>query len=116
MCYYVEYLRALRALRVVVILLGLLLVAALIARFSWHTWTTEDMVAEMEHSPTAHVTRTALPHGITRTVIDDPKRGERTVVERRGGSVTSVETKSSNSGTIRAINREGVRARPRTRS
>jgi hypothetical protein len=110
MAYYVEYLRAVRALRVVAVVLGLLLVGALILRFSWHPWGPEDYVSSIEHSPTAHVTRTVLPNGVTRTVIDDPKRGGHTVVERRAGSITSVGATSSDSPPDRARNREGVRA------
>ena len=93
MSYYVEYLRALRALRTVAVLLGLLLVGALIARFSWgKPNAAENSLYVMEHSATAHVTRTKLPGGRTRTVIDDRKQQLHTVVERRGDTVTSVES------------------------
>jgi ABC-type transport system involved in multi-copper enzyme maturation permease subunit len=116
---YVEYLRGLRALRIVAILLGLLLVAALITRLSWgKSPSQDDYVNSLERSPTAHVKRTRLPHGRSRTVIDDTKRGTRTVVERDRGTITSVSTMTAGSSGDRAINREGVRtatASPRPR-
>ncbi|HEV2643521.1 MAG TPA: hypothetical protein VGT98_12475, partial [Candidatus Elarobacter sp.] len=116
MSYYVEYRRALRALRVVAIVLGLLLVAALLARLSWgKIRTQDDFVASMERSRTAHVTRTALPDGRTRTVIDDRKRGIHAVVERRGGSITSLvmdEVPSARGGAHNRERTRGVRASP----
>jgi ABC-type transport system involved in multi-copper enzyme maturation permease subunit len=109
MSYYVEYLRGLRALRIVAILLGLMLVAALIARLSWGKPVSQaDYVNSLERSPTAHVKRTRLPQGRSRTVIDEPQQGIRTVVERDRGTITSVSTMAG-SGHDRAINREGVR-------
>ena len=90
---YVEYLRAVRALRIVAIVLGLVLVACVLARLSWGKRATNaDTIAAIEHSRTAHITRTALPNGGTRTVIDDPKKGMYAVVERHGGEVTSLQT------------------------
>lgn len=114
---YVEYLRARRALRVVAILLGLLLLAALLARLSWGKLPTQyDTVSAMEHSPTAHVTRTALPNGGTRTVIDDPKKHVHAIVERRGDSVTSVTMGGYSDARHDARNTERVRdARASTR-
>jgi hypothetical protein len=107
---YVEYLRALRALRVVAILLVLLILAALIARLSWGKLpTTDDYVSVMEHSPTAHVTRTTLPNGRTRTVIVDRKNGVHTIVERRGGAVTSISSMSGGSARVEASPRETPR-------
>jgi ABC-type transport system involved in multi-copper enzyme maturation permease subunit len=111
MSYYLEYLRGLRALRIVAILLGLLIAGALIARLSWGKLPSQDdYVNSLERSPTAHVTRTRLPHGRSRTVIDDSKRGTRTVVERDQGTVTSVSTMTAGSPYGRARNREGVRS------
>ncbi len=110
MSYYVEYLRGLRALRIVAILLGLLLVAALIARLSWGKPPSEaDYVDTLEQSRTAHVTRTWLPKGRSRTVIDDPKRGVHVVVERDRGAITSMHTIEGGVLRAGARDREGVR-------
>jgi cytochrome b len=114
--YYVEYLRAVRALRIVAIVLGLVLVAALLMRLSWGKIpTTDDSVNAMEHSRTAHVTRKALPNGGTETVIDDPKRGVHAVVERHGGSVTSLVTGRPESEVTVREKVRNVRATPQPR-
>jgi hypothetical protein len=110
---YVEYLRALRALRIVAILLALLILAALIARLSWGKLsTTDDYLSAAEHSPTAHITRTTLPNGRTRTVIDDPKKNVHTVVERQGDAVTRVSSMSGGSARVEASPRETPRSVP----
>ena len=107
---YVEYLRGLRALRIVAILLALLLIGALITRLSWGKRPSQDdFVTGMERSPSAHVTRTTLPHGRSRTVIDDRKRGLYAVVERNHGTITSVSTMAAGSPRDGARNSERVR-------
>ncbi|HEX3463120.1 MAG TPA: hypothetical protein VHS78_03570 [Candidatus Elarobacter sp.] len=86
---FVEYLRATRALRIVAIILGVLLLLGLGLRlYFWKGTTPEAVVSELEHSPTAHVTRTQLPGGGTRTVIDDPKLHRHAVVVTSGPSFT----------------------------
>lgn len=75
---YVEFARAKRALRIVAILLGLFLLAAIVVRISVHD--TGAAEGRLINSPTAHVTRTQLPGGATRTVVDDPSRSIHAVI------------------------------------
>lgn len=91
---YVEFLRVTRALRVVAILIALILLGALVLRFSFGAPATthavaRDYYAGLEHSPTAHVTRTRLRGGITRTIVDDPKKEVYAIIDRRGSAVVS---------------------------
>lgn len=83
MYYYVEYLRATRALRIAGIILGLLLVAGIVFRLAFiHGASPEAYARALQTSPTAHVTKTQLPDGSTRTVVDDPdKRIHATIVQ-----------------------------------
>ena len=83
--YYVELLRVLRGLRVVGIILGLLLLGAIVLRLIfWHEGSPERWISSAERSPTAHVTRTSLPDGTERTIIDDPQKHTHIVVDDRG--------------------------------
>jgi ABC-type transport system involved in multi-copper enzyme maturation permease subunit len=100
---FVEYLRGVRALRTVAILLGLLLAGALIVRLSWgKPPSSDDYINSLERSPTAHVTRTRLPNGRSRTVIDDPNRGVNVVVERDGRTITRIASVSAGGSHERA--------------
>jgi hypothetical protein len=95
MSYYVEYLRATRALRIVVILLGIVLLGALVLRLSWGAPTRQagpphDYYADIEHSPTAHVSVTRLPNGDTRTIVEDRVKAHYMVIERKGKDVVGV--------------------------
>lgn len=85
MFYYVELLRASRALRIVGVILALALLGGLAFRLSFLNHATpEAYVTDIEKSPTAHVTRTQLPDGSERTVIDDPQKRTHAVVIRKG--------------------------------
>jgi ABC-2 family transporter protein len=89
MYYYVEYLRAMRALRIVGIILAIALIIGVAFRLSFlNSGTPEAYVTALENSPTAHVTRTKLQDGTTRTVIDDPQERTHGVVLRQGSSFT----------------------------
>lgn len=80
MYYYVELARAKRALRVALVLLGLFLLACIIFRLSVHN--RMGMETSIVHSPTAHVTKTTLPDGSVRTVVDDAARQTHAVIVR----------------------------------
>lgn len=83
--WFVEYGRAKRAIRIALIILGLFLLATILLRFSVHNWHWE---ADLENSPTAHVTRTHLPDGSTRIIVDDPQRATNaTIVRHPDGAV-----------------------------
>jgi hypothetical protein len=49
--------------------------------------TTESWAYNIEHSPTAHIARTQLPDGSTRTVVDDPQQRTHAVILERGDLV-----------------------------
>src|SRR5437660_1168309 len=99
MPYYVELLRGLRAMRIVGVVLVVAVVGALWLRVSFAfpaAMSVDQMYGQMEQSPTAHVTRLRLPHGGTRTVVDDPKRQVYAVIDRDAHhDVTSVGTARS---------------------
>ena len=59
----------------------------------------------MERSPSAHVKRTVLPNGHTRTVIDDPKRDLHAVIDRNGNTITSIAMSSPRAEREDAIRR-----------
>ena len=83
---FVEYLRAARALRIAAIFLGVCLALGLAFRLYFINGTAPDAYAtSFERSPTAHVTRTTLPDGAVRTVVDDPARHVHAVIVRRNG-------------------------------
>jgi len=86
--YYVEYARAKRAIFIALILLGLFFLTCLIVRFSVHNthWETD-----LEGSPTAHVTRTQLPDGSTRIVIDDTARQTHAVIVKHAGGMLDMD-------------------------
>jgi len=84
MYYYAEYLRAKGALRIALILLGIFLLVGIIFRIAVHGPTVNQWVSNLENSPTAHVTRTQLPDGSTRIVIEDPQKQTYAVVTQSG--------------------------------
>jgi hypothetical protein len=84
MYYFVEYLRARGAIKVALIILGLFVIAAIILRLSVHAPRVSDIAYNIETSPTAHVTRTHLPDGSMRTVVDDPARQTHAVIVQNG--------------------------------
>ncbi len=87
MFYYVEYLRALRALRIAGIVLGIALLIGIAFRLTFlNHGTPNTYINELENSPTAHVTKTQLPDGGERIVVDDPQRRTHGVIVRHGGS------------------------------
>ncbi len=90
---YVEFLRAKGALRIALILLGLALLAGIILRFSVHGAGVNDWASTIEHSRSAHVTRTQLADGSSRTVVDDPVKRTYAVITRRNGQVFMTITK-----------------------
>lgn len=96
MFYYVELQRAKNALRVVAIILAIFAVAALALRI-WmgHLSTPDGWIHHLESSPSAHVTRQALPDGGVRIVVDDPLRHTHAVIDRHGSSVHMVVTEPS---------------------
>ncbi len=84
---FVEYLRAVRALRIAAIFLGVCLAIGLAFRLYFINGTEPDAYAtSFERSPSAHVTRTTLPDGGVRTVVDDPVRHVHAVIVRRDGA------------------------------
>lgn len=86
MVQYVEYLRAKRALFVVAVVLGLLLLAAIVLRLvALKSADPQFMVADLRHSPTAHVSTQQLADGSTRTVIDDPAKNTHAVIVKKDG-------------------------------
>jgi hypothetical protein len=87
MYYYAEILRAKGALRIALILVGIALVVGIIFRLSVHGLNVTDWASNVENSPTAHVTRTQLPDGSTRIVVDDPQKHTHAVITRSGESV-----------------------------
>lgn len=84
MTYFVEYRRALGALRVTGIILGILLLLAVITRVAVHTDHPDALMSRIQSSPTAHVTRTTLPDGSVRTIVDDPVEKVHAVFIRSG--------------------------------
>lgn len=100
--YFVEYLRAKRALFIALILVGLFFLTCVVLRASLHDgwWHTG-----FDTSPTAHVTKTRLPDGSMRTVVDDPQRRTHAViVQSPNGTVTIDATEPKDSGTQRDRN------------
>jgi hypothetical protein len=75
--YFVEYARAKRAIVIALILLGLFFLATIILRISVHD---SHWQANLQNSPTAHVTNTTLADGSIRTVVDDPARQTHAVI------------------------------------
>ncbi len=86
--YFVELARAKRAIRVALILLGLFLLAAIIFRLSVHETNWQ---AAIVNSPTAHVTKTRLPDGSVRSVVDDPARQTRAIIVEHPGHVIDID-------------------------
>jgi hypothetical protein len=83
--YYVEVQRAVRCLRIGLIIMGLILVAAAIVRASVHYDTGATILDDILSSPTAHVSKTTLPDGSMREVVDDPAKRVHAVVTRESG-------------------------------
>ncbi len=88
MYYYVEYLRAKGAIKIALILLGIVLLAAIVLRVAVHGPSVDDWAYSLEHSPTAHVTRTQLSDGSTRTVVDDPQKQTHAIILRNGSALS----------------------------
>lgn len=88
MYYFVELLRAKGALRIALILLGLVLLAAILLRVAVRGPSADNLAFNLEHSPSAHVTRTQLPDGSTRVVVDDPSKQTHAVIVHHGGELT----------------------------
>lgn len=86
--YYVEYARAKRAIFIALIFVGFFFLAAAVLRVSVHNG---HWAADLETSPTAHVTRTQLPGGSVREVIDDPQRETHAVIIRHPGGVLDMD-------------------------
>lgn len=96
---YVEYLRGLRALRVIAILLGIIFLLAVALRiWAMQAGTPGKWADQMEHSPTAHVTRQALPGGGERVVVDDPSRKTHAIIEHHGDYIRIDATQPSSFG------------------
>lgn len=94
--YFVEYQRAVRAIRIALILLGIFLVSVILLRLSIHT---SDWTNPIISSPTAHVTRTQLPDGSTRIVVDDPqKQTHGIIIKHADGTVDADVTEPKSTG------------------
>jgi len=96
MYYYTEFLRAKRALFIVAIIIGIVALIAIGLRLAFlgHR-TPQGWVDELSHSPTAHVTRTQLPDGSERTVVDDPAKHSHAVIIRKGSALQMDVTEPS---------------------
>jgi hypothetical protein len=86
--WFVEYARAVRALRIAAILLGIFLAITIILRLSVHDGHWE---ARLEGSPTAHVSRTNLPNGSQRVVVDDPQQQTHAVIVKHPGGAYDMD-------------------------
>ncbi len=106
MLYFVEYLRARNAVRVALILLGIFLVIAIVLRIALHAPSAQDWAIGLQSSPTAHVSKTRLPNGATRIVVDDPRKHTHAVIVQRGSTTHMVITEPQ--GTQRSRSRDGV--------
>jgi hypothetical protein len=86
--WFVEYARATRAIKIALILLGIFFAVTVILRLSVHDghWP-----AQVEGSRTAHVTRTQLPDGGERTVVDDPQQQTHAVIVTRANGVVDMD-------------------------
>ena len=83
--YFVEYLRATRCLRIVGIILAVLLLIGGVFRLSLlNHHSPQAYIVNLENSPTAHVTKTQLPDGSTRTVVDDPQKRTHAIIVQKG--------------------------------
>ena len=98
MYYFVEYLRAKGALRIALILLGIILLAVVILRVSVHASNPSDWAYRLQNSPTAHVTRTRLPDGGTRVVIDDPAKRTHAIITDSAGAIHMDVSEPAKSG------------------
>ncbi len=91
MYYFAEYARAKRAVRIAAILLGIFLLCAIIVRIvaaTHHHGSIQNWPVELQHSPTAHVTRTTLADGSTHIVVNDPpRRTHAEIFQRPSGRV-----------------------------
>lgn len=93
--FYVEYARAKRAIFIALVLLGLLLLATIILRFSVHDG---HWAADLQHSPTAHVTQTSLSDGSTRIVVDDAARQTHAVIVKHASGSVDMDVVEPRSG------------------
>jgi hypothetical protein len=82
---YVEWLRVRNVLRVTAIVLGVLILVVLIARISLSRYMTYDAwIQHLQLEPGSKVSRSVLPDGTKRTVIDDPADETRVVLDDLG--------------------------------
>jgi hypothetical protein len=100
---FVEYLRAKRAIQIALILLGLFIICAIILRVTAavHGHSIESWEGSLQHSPTAHVTRTTLADGSVHIVVNDPPRQTHAeIFERPDGRIDMevTEPRTSASG------------------
>lgn len=115
---FAEYVRAKRAIRIVLILLGLFLLSAIVLRVvaAAHGGSIDEWSSSLEQSPTAHVTRTTLPDGSKRIVVDDPQRKTHAVIVERPGVIEmDVTEPKSQAGNHDAISLGNVSIRVTTR-
>ncbi|HET7813710.1 MAG TPA: hypothetical protein VFL13_05005 [Candidatus Baltobacteraceae bacterium] len=88
MSYYVEMLRAKRALIVAAIILGILILTTGIIRIAVGGSHVGGWQTDLSTSPTAHTTKTTLPDGSMKAVVDDPvRRVHGTFVQHPDGSI-----------------------------
>ncbi len=104
MFYYVEYLRAKRALLIVGVFIAIVALIAIGLRLAslGALHTPEGWINEIQHSPTAHVSRMQLPDGTERIVVDDPAKRTHAVIFRKGSlfhmDLTEPSTQRSSHG------------------
>jgi hypothetical protein len=84
---YVEWLRIRNCLRIVIIILAILLVLAVILRFSVARYMSPDAwISHMTLDPGTKVTRSVLPDGTKRIVLDNATDRSHVVIDDRGSA------------------------------
>jgi len=82
---YVEWLRVRNLLRITAIVFGALILLAVILRLAFvHNGPYEQMISHAMSDPSTKVTRTTLPDGTPRTILENPVDQTRIVIDDRG--------------------------------
>ncbi len=99
--YYVELLRAKRALIIAGVLLVIFFAIAVTIRLSLHDGNVRDWPKQLTGSPTAHVSRTVLPDGSIRSVVDDPQRSTHAIIVQHPNGTFDMDVTEPNTGARR---------------
>ncbi|HZZ66352.1 MAG TPA: hypothetical protein VFE17_12675 [Candidatus Baltobacteraceae bacterium] len=104
MYYFVEYMRAKAALRIALIILAVVFLAGVVVRIAVHGPTVYQWSSGLQSEPGAHVTRTQLPDGSVRVVVDNPSQRTHAVVIQGPGrldmDITEPEKKSTRNDVV----------------